>query len=361
MLVHVRSRARDVNGVYRFSSVPSRPTWTANRYELRFAAPGAGANTAKLGKADSAFTNWLQRITNIAVPSGSNLQNLNLLIGPNGVVYNSMTRAPIAGATLKMLAGSAPLPATCFDDPTQQGQITQAGGYYRFDLNFSDPACPSRGSYIIVVTAPTSNYVAGESLVIPPSSNPVTAPFSVLTCPTDALPAIPYCEAQVSEFAPPPSVAARSAGTQYYLNLTLDGTVVPGSNQIYNNHIPLDPQLAGALSITKTTPLVNVTVGQLVPYTITINNVIGASLQGEQVVDRYPPGFRYVPRSARLDGVPAEPTVAASQLVWNGINFGSSDHRTIVSAARRRRRCWRRRVRQPRAGHRRPDGQAAVR
>ena len=320
----------DVNGVYRFSNMP--PTdGTANRYELRFTAPGAGPNTAKLGKADSAFTNWLQRITNIAVPSGSNLQNLNLPIGPNGVVYNSMTRAPIAGVTLNMLgAGSpTPLPATCFDDPAQQGQITQAGGYYRFDLNFSDPACSGGGSYLLKVTGPTSNYVAGQSLLIPPTSDASTAPFSVSTCPTDALPAIPYCEAQASEFAPPLSVPARNAGTQYYLNLILDGSAVPGSSQIYNNHIPLDPQLAGAFSITKTTPLVNVTRGQLVPYTITISNAIGASLQGEQVVDRYPAGFRYVPGSARLDGVRSEPTVAAGQLVWNGLNFGSST-RTIV-------------------------------
>jgi uncharacterized repeat protein (TIGR01451 family) len=324
----VQSVLTDVNGVYRFSSVP--PTdGTANRYELRFTAPGAGPNTAKLGKADSAFTNWLQRITNIAVPSGSNIQNLNLPIGPNGVVYNSLTRAPIAGATLKMLHGTTPLPATCFDDPAQQGQITQAGGYYRFDLNFSDPGCPRGSSYLLQVTAPGASYVAGVSLVIPPTTGAATAPYSVPTCPQDALPAIPYCEAQASEFAPPPSVAARSAGTQYYLNLTLDGSAVPGSNQIYNNHIPLDPQLAGAFSITKTTPSLNVTRGQLVPYTITINNAIGASLQGEQVVDRYPAGFRYVPGSARLDGVPSEPKVAAGQLVWNGLNFGSST-RTIV-------------------------------
>src|SRR5215813_5072650 len=308
----LQSVLTDASGVYGFSNVP--PTdGTPDRYEVRFTAPGAGTNTGKLGKADSAFTNGLQQITGIAVPAGSNLQNLNLPIGPNGVVYNSMTRAPIAGATLNMLSAGdrSPLPATCFDDPAQQGQITQ-GGYYRFDLNFSDPACPSGGSYLIVVTAPTSNYVAGESLVIPPSSNASTAPFSVSACSTDALPAVPYCEAQTSEFAPPPSVAARSPGTRYYLNLTLDGTAVPGSSQIYNNHIPLDQQLTGAFSITKTTPLLNVTRGQLVPYTITINNVIGASLQGEQVVDRYPAGFRYVPGSARLDGQPAEPTVAAA-------------------------------------------------
>src|SRR5262249_3614761 len=93
---------------------------------------------------------------------------------------------------------------------------------------------------------------------------------------------------------------------------------------------PLDPQLAGAFSITKTTPLRYVTRGQLVPYTITISNVLGASMQGVQIVDNYPAGFRYVPGSARLDGGPAEPTLAGRQLVWKGLSFGNSDHRTIV-------------------------------
>jgi uncharacterized repeat protein (TIGR01451 family) len=332
--VLVQSVATDTSGVYRFTSVP--PTdGTTERYEVQFTAPGAGAKTAKLGKADSVFTNWLQRITNIAVPSGSNLQNLNLPIGPNGVVYNSMTRAPITGVTVNMLsAGSRTLlPSACFDDPAQQGQITQAGGYYRFDINFSDTACPAGGSYLVEVTAPTSTYVAGESKLIPPASDAATAPFSVPICAggiNDALPAVPYCEAQTSEFAPPASVPAGGTGTRYYLKLTLDGTAVPGSSQIYNNHIPLDPQLAGAFSITKTTPLRYVTRGQLVPYTITVNNVLGASMQGVQIIDNYPAGFRYVPGSARLDGGPAEPTVAGRQLVWKGLSFGSSDHRTIV-------------------------------
>jgi uncharacterized repeat protein (TIGR01451 family) len=332
--VQLQSVLTDVNGVYRFGGVP--PTdGTPDRYEVRFTAPGAGPSTAKLGKADSAFTNSLQRITDIAVPSGSNILNLNLPIGPNGVVYNSLTRAPIVGVTVFMLnaGGRSPLPATCFDDPAQQGQITQAGGYYRFDLNFTDPACSSGGSFVIKVIAPSSTFVAGESLVIPPASDVSTTPFSVPTCPgslQDALPGVPYCEAQESEFAPPSSVAPRSNGTKYYLNLTLDGTSVPGSNQIYNNHIPVDPQIAGSFSITKTTPLLNVTRGQLIPYTITIGNVLGASMQGVRIVDRYPAGFRYVPGSARLDGVPTEPTVTAGQLVWNGLNFGSSDHRTIM-------------------------------
>jgi hypothetical protein len=46
----------------------------------------------------------------------------------------------------------------------------------------------------------------------------------------------------------------------------------PGSSQIFNNHIPLDPQIIVTLAISKTTPLVNVTRGQLVPYVMPRRN-----------------------------------------------------------------------------------------
>jgi uncharacterized repeat protein (TIGR01451 family) len=330
--VQLQSVLTDANGVYHFTGVATTDG-TSNRYELRFTAPGAGPNTAKLGKADSAFINNLQQITGIVVPSGSNVQNLNLPIAPNGLVYNSSTRGPIPGATLTMLRAGTPLPANCFDDTAQQGQITQAGGNYRFDLNFTDPACPAGSSYLIQVTAPGGIFLAGESKLIPATSDAATAPFSVPTCPgslQDVLPAVPFCEAQGSEFAPPPTVAAHSTGTAYYLNLILDGSSLPGSNQIYNNHIPIDQQVAGAFSITKTTPLLNVTRGQLVPYTITLGSVSGAAAQGVQVVDRYPAGFRYIKGSARLNGVPTEPIVTGLQLAWNNISFDGDDHPVIV-------------------------------
>jgi hypothetical protein len=80
--------------------------------------------------------------------------DLNLPIDPNGVVYDSVTRTPIAGATLTLrnFTSTSPLPANCFADPAQQGQVTLANGYYKFDMNFSDPACPSDGTYVIDVT-----------------------------------------------------------------------------------------------------------------------------------------------------------------------------------------------------------------
>src|SRR5262245_3078767 len=242
----------DANGGYTINGVEPNDQ-TAIRYELRFRAAGAGANTAMLGRAVSPFTNGMQRITDLVVRSGANLQGLNLPIHPNGVIYNSMARTSVVGATITLLdaRSGSPLPAGCFDDAAQQGQITLADGYYKFDVNFSNPACPSGGDYLIGVTAPPgTTYVAGNSQIIPPTSNASTAAFSVPACPASANDAIPgtalFCEAQSSEFAPAASVPSRSAGTKYYVHLMLDSSQMPGSSQIFNNHIPLDPQLLGS-------------------------------------------------------------------------------------------------------------------
>src|SRR5262249_1408973 len=158
----------DASGNYRIINVAPNDV-TGGPYEIRFLAPGAGPRTAMLGMAASPFTNGLQRISDIVVSSGANVQGLNLPIDPDAVVYNSMARAPVPGVTLTLLnaANGSPLPAGCFDDAAQQGQITLADGYYKFDVNFSDPACPSGGDYLISVTPPPGGtYVAGSSQII---------------------------------------------------------------------------------------------------------------------------------------------------------------------------------------------------
>src|SRR5262249_45242019 len=124
-----QSVVTDTNGAYQIVGVEpnAQPAsrlqlqpkaQTSAGYELRFRAPGAGANTAMLGRAASPFTNGLQRISDIVVPPGATLQGLNLPIRPNGVIYNSMTRTAIAGATLTLrdARSASPLPSVCFDD-----------------------------------------------------------------------------------------------------------------------------------------------------------------------------------------------------------------------------------------------------
>ncbi len=321
------------DGTYRISGLTPNEN-TGDQYEIRFRAPGAGPNTAMLGEADSIFTNGLQRISEIVAPSGSNLQNLNLPIDPDGVVYDAVRRTPVAGATLTMLRASTrtALPSNCFDDSAQQGQITPATGHYKFDLNFSDPSCPAGADYLIEVTAPAAGYVTAPSAIIPPTSSDATAAFSVPTCPAspdDAIPATDYCEAQGSELAPPVSVPPRSTGTKYYLHVTLSNGRVPQESQLFNNHIPIDPELDTAIAITKTTSLVNVTRAGLVPYTITVRNTLAATLQDLAIVDTLPPGFKYVEGSSRLDGVPVEPIKNGRQVRWENLALPTDQQHTL--------------------------------
>jgi uncharacterized repeat protein (TIGR01451 family) len=322
----------DAAGDYRFTSVDPNDT-NGVQYEVRFRAPGAGPTTAMLGLAASPFTNGpgMQQITNILVPPGINVPGLNLPIDPNGVVYNSMARVPIAGATLTLVnAGSGSLlPTGCFDDPAQQGQVTLAGGWYKFDVNFSDTtACPSGGDYLIEVTPPPGAYVAGPSQIIPPTTDASTAAFSVPVCPGDAVAGTVNCEVQLSALAPPTSVPAIDPRTVYHMHLTLSPPA-EDSNQLFNNQIPLDPQLGGALAISKTTPLLNVTRGQMVPYVITMNNVSGLLITGANLVDHIPAGFAYVAGSARIDDVPTEPSVAGLDLTWTGLDFTGTQVRRL--------------------------------
>jgi uncharacterized repeat protein (TIGR01451 family) len=331
-LAHSARTAAD--GVYRMSGV--EPNYaTTDTYELRFSRPGAVATTAMLGRAASQFTNDLQRIADIVVMSGSNLQNLNLPVDPNGIVYDAISRMPIPGATVTLASASgAPLPSACFYDANQQGQVTLADGYYKLDLNFADAACASGADYLLQITPPSSRWLPGVSALIPPQSSATTAAFVVPSCfgaVDDAVPATAqHCEATASELQPPPSVGPGTGGTIYYLHLTFDSSLVPGSSQIFNNHIPLDLDLDESVTITKTTPMVNVARGQLVPYVITIANGVGVNLSDVTVVDRLPAGFRYVEGSGRLDGEPREPIASGRELSWPGLSVTTDGRHTLM-------------------------------
>ncbi|MCA9502228.1 MAG: DUF11 domain-containing protein [Myxococcales bacterium] len=332
--VPIQTGTTDATGAYRIMGVAPNDV-TGDAYTLVFRAPDAGAGTAALGRTNSIFTDGLQVVSAVVVTAGSNLQDVDLPIDPNGVVYDSVLRTPIGGATVRLLdAGSqAPVAASCFDDPAQQGQVTGADGYYKFHLNFGDASCPSGGTYQVEATPPGTDFVGGISQIIPPSSGTAT-PYSVPACPLDAIPApVGYCEIQDSELAPAPAIAAGDARTNYFLHLVLDASAQPGSSQAFNNHIPLDPVLGGAVAISKTTPSTNVSRGVLVPYQITLNNTLGVALPDLSLRDVIPAGFRYVEGSTRVDGQKLEPTINGRELLWPSADLGGIDAlttRTIV-------------------------------
>ena len=320
----------DAEGVWRIAGV--LPNYlTDDTYEIVFAAPGAGPATAKLGRAVSEFDNDLQRIFAIEVRSGSNLVDMNLPIDPNGVVYDALSRRPVSGARLELLdaVSGIPLPDECFDDGAQQGQQTLISGYYKFDLNFSRPACAASEYRIRVQSAP--GYLDGIAELVAPPADASQGPLNVPVCAIDAIPATTgFCEVQPSEFAPPAAAGNDAQATRYFLSLVLDDTGVPRSSQAFNNHLPLDPVLDGVVSITKSTPMVNVSRGQMIPYTITVASSWPLDLTGVQIVDRYPVGFKYVEGSASFDEQPLEPEVFNGELVWSGLRLRAESEHSVT-------------------------------
>ncbi len=333
--VLISTTLTDTSGAFGFIGLGPNTALGSFGYELRYITPGAIATSATTGNANSVFTDGPQRITDILAASGASLQNLNLPRQPNGIVYDSVLRTPVAGVRLSMInqtRSNQLVPATCFDDPNHQNQVTIADGYYKFDLNFSDPArCGVGDEYEIQIQPPTTGFLGTTSLIIPPV-NPVTgAAEDVPVCPATAQDRVPtttqHCENSSSPLQSDTSIAPRTTGTDYYLKFIFDNA--PATDQIYNNHIPVDSQLIGAVSLTKLAGMSSVTRSQLVPYTIALSSAVGIPLFDLNIVDNFPAGFKYVSGSSRVDGVATEPLVNGLQLTWTDMDLDANETRVI--------------------------------
>jgi uncharacterized repeat protein (TIGR01451 family)/fimbrial isopeptide formation D2 family protein len=321
----VQTTRTDANGDYAFTSV------TPNTgYEIRFRNPANGAvfgsPRVEPGNVVPGETVTNGVIGNLNVVSGANVVGQNLPLDPNGVVYNSVTRQPVPGATVTINGPPGFDPAThLLGGPGNVTQVTGADGFYQYLLLPGAPA----GTYGLTIGAPAGLLPAPSALI-----QPCTNSLTVGGAPDPAL-------VQTSNLAPPignpihnpgacPAASAALAGgagtTQYYLQLQ----ITPGvSANLVNNHVPLDPVLGGAIIVQKTTPLVNVSRGDLVPYTITATNTLAVTLANIDLRDLIPPGFRYRIGSATLNGVRIEPRVAGRELTWRNLTFTPNERKTF--------------------------------
>jgi uncharacterized repeat protein (TIGR01451 family) len=331
----LQTTASDANGRYRFDGVVP-----GSGYEIRFREPGNHAVygmpvTNERGMSIAPGTAGPDNPGG-ADPRGGTLRNLTLApagsiveqslpVDPMGVVYDSVSRNPIAGATVTLVGPAGFDAAThLLGGTTNAQQVTNTDGFYQFLLLGTAPA----GTYTLQVTPPPGRYMPGESALIPSCEGPLL----VTSVPNPAL-------MQTSGGAPAsgvPNVAGAcptdSAGlasgantTQYFLSFAL----TPGTSaNVINNHVPIDPILGGALTVSKTTPMVNVTRGDLVPYTITVTNTLNAQITNVDVRDLLPPGFVYRSRSARANGAAVEPQRSGRQLTWVDQRFAANERRT---------------------------------
>lgn len=263
--------------------------------------------------------------------AGDNIVEQSLPLDPAGVVYDAVTRQPVPGAVVAIHGPSGFDPALHLVGG--RGSVTTgAEGLYQFLLKSGAPG----GRYRLEVSTYPAGYVPQPSTIIPVCDTPLNvaplpAPALVQArgaAPDAGAPAhVPSaCPAGSAGLAP-----SNQASTQYYLEFDL----TPGSSAgVVNNHIPLDPVLGGAIRIVKTSPLVNVSKGGLVPYTITATNTLAAVLADIEVVDQVPPGFKYRSGSGSVrsgeHGVfaPAEPKADGRSLTWENQRFSAGETRT---------------------------------
>lgn len=245
------------------------------------------------------------------VAPGSNIIDQNMPIDPSGVVYDSVSGAPVAGALVTMTnAAGTPLPLACFVDPAQQDTTTGPDGAYRFDIfPGRDALCPAtEAEYRITVRAP-AGYASAPSATHPP----LPGPLDVTACVFDATPG-GTCE-PAAQAVPP----AGAATLPYILAFLLE----PGDRNVIHNHIPLDPfAVTGNISITKVAGQPTLRRGERVTYTIRVANRSSDDAGQVRIVDRTPPGFAYVANSATVNGSPASPAVTAARIDFGLLPLG---------------------------------------
>jgi len=210
------------------------------------------------------------------------------LIDPYGFVFDSATGAPVNGASISKIDLLTGQLATVFCDdavtvlpqPITSGASTicdavVAPGGYRF------PLAPT-GSYKLIVTPPPG-YGFASSVVAAklPASIGVPAVASVI----------------LGDPGPTPGA---SYGGGFFLwgpSLRID--------------LPVDA-VGTLLTLQKSADKSVVSIGDFVPYTLTIvNHSATQAVTGGLIVDRPAPGFRYRSGSARLNGLPmADPLIA---------------------------------------------------
>jgi len=310
----ITSTTTDPDGTYSFNNLVPYDGTPATVYSIRFREPtnrniygfpvSQDSNPARNGTVNSNAV-----ITGLQLANGINTVEQNLPLDPSGVVYDAVSRQPVPGATVTLLSGGVPVLPSCLVG-NQNAQVTGPSGIYQYLLINTNPlpaGCALNNTEFTIQVVQPAGYLPPASALIPPTAGPHVPPVGGV----DAI------QAQVS--AP-----SGNQPTTYFFSFTLSSN----SANVVNNHIPLDPILGGALVITKITPLVNVTRGDLVPYTITATNTLSAALAGINVVDRLPAGFKYRSGSGNINGVSFEPKQSGRDLTWENQTFAAGERKT---------------------------------
>ncbi len=313
----INSTNTDSNGRYGFSNVVP-----GTGYRIRFISPEGivfgGARTNENNSAENPGKARLAdgEITDITLAPGGTVPNQSLPLDPAGVVYDSVRRVPVEGARVTIAGPTGFNPVLhLLGGLANVTQSVGADGFYQYLLAPSAPA----GVYTLSVTPPNGSYNPKPSTIIQPCAGVLDDGVLIVGATPD-----PYLVSLIDGVPPlgtKEDCKTNTASTAYYLSFNLNAV----SADVLNNNIPIDPILKGAIQLIKTTPLVNVTRGQLVPYTVLARNTLQGTLTGITITDRVPAGFQYKDGSARLNGVAAEPVRQGRLLNWINQRFTAKE------------------------------------
>jgi uncharacterized repeat protein (TIGR01451 family) len=269
--VPVTISSRLTGDVESFTAVETAPN--SGLFRIQPDVPTADATTHAVVSGDGileVLPNDVVTATVTRCAAGPVSASTTLSIDPSGVVYDSHTNQPVAGATVQLI------------DVTGAGNGGNAGGPARVLQADGTTPAPStvvtgaNGSYAFPVVAPSTYRL----LVTPPGG---------YVFPSALAPA----QQPGGRFLDPQGSYGKSF-------------VLPGAQgQAVHFDLPLDAGAAsGGLLIQKTADKLTAQIGDFVDYAVQINNNSAGALPATQVADELPAGFAYLRGSARLNGAP---------------------------------------------------------
>ena len=225
----IASTTTNASGAYSFL------TLGAGTYEVEF-VPGSGGNGVK-AKSDRGNQNG-RFLENITLTFDQSITDADaILIDPAGVVYDSITRSPVAGTVVTFNFNGALVPNTWLDQTAggPNTQTTGTDGQYSFVLN----GTAQSGVYTLDVATPTG--FTFQSVAIPVTAGPYN----------------PGLGGGIVAVQPQATAPTGSDATTYYLDFsfTIGTTASTTSNGVINNHIPIDPDADVTTSTITASPI----------------------------------------------------------------------------------------------------------
>lgn len=218
----------------------------------------------------------------------------SLLVDPQGYVYESVTRQAISGATVTVTRLSCDSGVVT---PITSDQVFNGdNGLYTFSGNSMSMVTGADGQYQFFWRAPPVNDICSYSIAVtPPSGYQVS---------TRILPE--STEYTGCRFVVPNNGVPTGTDPTTWHERVRSGYNTshnPNSCEVLHNNIPLDSlQLNTGLLLAKEANKRQAELGDVVEYTLTLSNRLAGEIREIAVADVLPPGFTYVPGSAKLVG-----------------------------------------------------------